>query len=93
MNIFANRKVYGGKWSEKESRKFTPEEIAMVDKAMVVDSQYGTSCCFLMKNGTSIYVPMSNDAKSGVGDIIDLSTADIVTLEKAGESDIQRIRG
>ena len=40
-----------------------------------------------------MYVPMSQDAKSEVGDMVDLSSAEIVTLEKQGEKDIQRIRG
>lgn len=93
MNLFSNLRVYGGKWSEKSSRKFTQEELALVTKAQVVESQYGNSCCFLMANGTTMYVPMSNDAKSEVGDIIDLKEAEIVTLEKSGERDIQRIRG
>lgn len=93
MNLFSNLKVYGGKWSIKSSRKFSADELALVEKAMVVDSQYGSSCCFFMKNGTTMYVPMSQDAKSEVGDIVDLSTAEIVTLEKQGEKDIQRIRG
>lgn len=93
MNLFSNLKVYGGKWSEKSSRKFSQEELALVDKAQAVESEYGSSCCFFMKNGTTMYVPMSQDAKSGVGDIVDLSTAEIVTLEKQGEKDIQRIRG
>lgn len=85
--------MYGGKWSEKSSRKFSADELALVDKAQVVESQYGSSCCFFMKNGTTMYVPMSQDAKSEVGDIVDLSSAEIVTLEKQGEKDIQRIRG
>lgn len=93
MNVFSSCRVYGGKWSEKASRKFSAEELAMVNKAVVVDSQYGTSCCFFMKNGTTTYIPMSSDAKSGVGDEVDLSQAQIVTLEKPGENDITRIRG
>lgn len=93
MNLFSNLKVYGGKWSVKDSRKFTEEELSLVDKAQVVDSQYGSSCCFFMKNGTTLYVPMSNDAKSEIGDFVDLRSAEIVTLEKSGETDITRIRG
>lgn len=93
MNLFSNLRVYGGKWAEKSSRKFTQDELALVTKAQVVESQYGNSCCFFMANGTTMYVPMSNDAKSEVGDIIDLKEAEIVTLEKVGEKDIQRIRG
>ena len=93
MNLFSSLRVYGGKWSEKASRKFTQDELALVTKAQVVESQYGNSCCFFMANGTTMYVPMSTDAKSGVGDIVNLNEAEIVTLEKAGEKDIQRIRG
>lgn len=93
MNIFDGLRTYGGKWSEKSSRLFNNEEKSMISKAQVVESQYGTSCCFFMKNGTTMYVPMSNDAKSGVGDYIDINSAEIVTLEKNGEDDIQRIRG
>lgn len=93
MSLFDNLKAYGEKWSEKKSEKFTKEDLDLVDKAMVVDSMYGSSCCFFMKNGTTKYIPMSNDAKSEVGDIIDLSSAEIVTLQKQGEKDIMRIRG
>lgn len=93
MSIFSNLHAYGGKWSVKSSRKFSEEELSMVTKAQVVESQYGASCCFFMANGSTMYIPMSSDAKSGVGDIIDLETAEIVTLEKQGELDIQRIRG
>lgn len=93
MNLFSNLRVYGGKWSVKASRKFSEEEKKMVTKAQVVESQYGNSCCFFMSNGTTMFVPMANDAKSNVGDMIDMSTAEVLTLEKQGEADIQRIRG
>ena len=93
MNLFSSLRVYGGKWAEKASRRFTQDELALVTKAQVVESQYGNSCCFFMANGTTMYVPMSTDSKSGVGDIINLNEAKIVTLEKVGEKDIQRIRG
>lgn len=91
--IFDELKVYGGKWEEKSSRKFTENEISMVEKAQVVASEFGNSCCFFMRNGTTMYIPMDKDAKSQLGDFIDLTTADIVTLGKAGENDIRRIRG
>lgn len=92
MNLFSSLKVYGGKWTEKATRKFTEDELALVTKAQVVESQYGNSCCFFMKNGTTMYIPMSNDAKSNVGDIIYLSEAEVVTFEKLGKN-ITRIRG
>lgn len=93
MNFFSNKKVYGGKWSVKSISKFTDEEKSLVLKAQVVDSDYGNSCCFFMKDGTTIYTPMSNDAKSDVGDVLDLNTLEVIVLEKVGEKDIERIRG
>lgn len=92
MGIFDSLKVYGGKWMPKSVRKFTSDEIAMVEKATVVDSQFGLSCCFFMKNGTTMYIPMSNDSSKALGDTIQLADAEIVTLEKTGEADITRIR-
>ena len=92
-SIFDAVKLYNTECEEVNSRKFTPEECAAVQGVSVVASQYGKSACFLMTNGTTMYVPMSNDAKSDIGDIINLNVAEIVTLEKSGEKDIQRIRG
>lgn len=80
-------------WKLKSTRHFTKEELDLVDKAQVVESQYGYSCCFFMKNGTKLYVPMSKDSKSKAGDYINLNEAEIVTLSKEGEKDIQRIKG
>jgi hypothetical protein len=93
MNFFSSKKVYGGKWSVSSVEKFTKEECDMVSKVQVVDSQYGNSACFFMKNGTTMYTPMSNDSTARVGDVLRMEDLEIVTLEKVGEQDIQRIRG
>lgn len=93
MNFFSDKKVYGGKWSVSSVDKFTKEECEMVSKVQVVDSEYGNSACFFMKNGTNIYTPMSNDSTARVGDVLKMEDLEIITLEKVGEKDIQRIRG
>ena len=82
MNIFNNLKLYDNRWRVKSVRKFTVEEIAMVEKAQVIESQYGGSVCFFLKNGMATSVPLDNDAKSRIGDFIDMNTAEIVTLAK-----------
>lgn len=92
MNIFGTLKTYAGKWSLKSSRKFEDEEINAVSKAEVVPSSYGNSVCFFMKSGGNKYIALSNDATVGVGDLVDLSKALLLTLEKAGESDILRVK-
>ena len=92
MNIFGTLKTYAGKWSLKSSRKFEDEEINAVSKAEVVPSSYGNSVCFFMKSGGNKYIALSNDATVAVGDLVDLSKAQLLTLEKKGESDILRVK-
>ena len=91
MNIFSALRVYAGKWSVKNSRQFSADEIEAVDKATVVDSQYGHSVCFFMKSGGQTYIPLDQNSSKAVGDTIDLSQASLVTLEKQGEEDIYRV--
>lgn len=91
MNIFSKLTVYAGKWSVKESRAFTAEELASVIEAIVVASEYGNSVEFSMKTGGKTYIPLSQDSDKSVGEFIDLSKVKLLTLEKQGESDIFRI--
>lgn len=91
MNIFSTLRTYVGKWSVKSSRAFTQEEIQAVESATVVPSQYGNSVCFMMVGGGQTYIPLANDATVGVGESIDLTKAKLLTLEKGGESDINRV--
>lgn len=91
MNIFSTLRTYAGKWSVKSSRAFTQEEIQAVESATVVPSQYGNSVCFMMVGGGLTYIPLTNDATVGVGESIDLTKAKLLTLEREGESDINRV--
>lgn len=91
MNIFNSLRVYAGKWMIKASRAFTQEEIAAVKSATVVPSQYGNSVCFMMVGGGQTYIPLANDATVGVGESVDLTKAQLLTLSKEGESDINRV--
>ena len=92
MNIFSALRVYAGKWNEKDVREFTPEEITAVEKAEVVESQYGFSVCFIMKSGGMTYIPLDQNSNFSIGDIIDLTKAQLVTLQRPGENDIYRVR-
>ena len=92
MNIFSALRVYAGKWQVKETKKFSQEEIDLVDRAEVVDSQYGQSVCFFMKAGGMTYIPLDQNSSKATGDTVDLSRASLVTLSKQGEADIYRVR-
>lgn len=91
MNIFANLRVYADKWSVKEVRDFTPEEIAQVIQAVVVPSQYGSSVQFTMVGGGLTYIPLDQNSNLAVGELVDLTKAKITTLSKSGEADIHRV--
>lgn len=90
-NIFASLRTYAGKWAEKSRRAFSEEEVAAVSNAVVVNSNYGLSVCFMMKSGGQTFIPLSSTSSKGVGEIVDLSAATLVTLEKQGEADIVRV--
>ena len=91
MNIFSQLRVYAGKWAVTASKAFSQEEIDMVDHATVVDSQYGNSVCFFMKRGGQTFIPLSTNSSLSVGDDVDLSKAQLLTLHRDGDADIYRV--
>ena len=91
MNIFSALRVYAGKWQVKNSRSFSADEIAAVESATVVDSQYGQSVCFLMVSGGQTYIPLDQNSSKATGDTVDLNKASLLTLSKQGEADIYRV--
>ena len=92
MNIFSALKVYAGKWQLSNKRAFSDEEINAVDTAKVVPSKYGLSVCFIMKGGGMTYIPLDQNSSLGIGSIVDLTKAQLVTLQRPGEQDIYRVR-
>ena len=91
MSIFDKLEVYAAKWAKTASRGFQTEEIAAVNEAVVVESDYGNSVCFFMKAGGRTYLPLSTESTYEVGDKVDLTSAKLITLSKSGEADISRV--
>jgi hypothetical protein len=93
MSIFNSLQLYAGNWQVKNSRNFTTEEQSEVLRAQVVDSGqgYGLSCCFFMKAGGQVYIPMSTKSKLSAGDAVDVATCKVLTLSRQGDNDIVRI--
>lgn len=91
MNIFSSLRNYAGKWTIKSSRVFNAEEKAAVASAVVVPSQYGNSVCFTMISGGQTYIPLSQNSSLGVGEVVNLDNAQLLTLGKQGEADILRV--
>ena len=91
MNIFSNLRVYAGKWSVKETRDFTADEVSQVSQAVVVPSQYGNSVQFTMVTGGLTFIPLDQNSNCAIGEVIDLTKAKLTTLGKSDEADIYRI--
>lgn len=91
-NVFASLTKYAENWQVANSRSFNEEEIAAVKSASVVSSQYGSSVCFLMKSGGQTYIPLSRDSQLAVGDSVDLTKAQLLTLHRDGDDDIIRVQ-
>ena len=93
MNIFSGLQVYGGSWNVvvDKTRGFNEEELALIERAEVVPSEYGNSVCFFMKTGGQSYIPLSRDSQLTVGDSVDITKAKLLTLHRDGSEDITRI--
>ena len=92
MGLFQDIKTYATGWAVKAISKMNPADISAVDRAVVVDSKFGKSVCFYLKAGGQAYYPVAQDSQLAVGETVDLSAVEVVTLEKSGEKDIIRIK-
>lgn len=98
-NIFIDRPRYivnkdivkTGDWYIVDRRPFNEEEKQMVRSLIVLPSTYGNSVEFILINGKTKYIPLSQDSTIGVGDSFDVGKAQILTLRKQGRRDIWRI--
>lgn len=92
MMVFDSLTKYADNWKVVGSRAFNSEEVAAVKRAEVVSSQYGSSVCFFMKSGGQTYIPLSRDSELAVGDSVDLTKAQLLTLHRDGDDDIVRVQ-
>lgn len=85
-------KVYAGKWSVVKETPLAAEDVALIDRGVVVDSKFGLSVCFTMKAGGQTYFPVSTDSEVGAGSIVDINNVQVVELAKPGEDNIIRLK-
>lgn len=91
-SMFSNSKLYAGNWTVKSIVPISEEDKNRIQSAHVVNSQYGLSACFIMKSGGMFFKGIDNQSNVAVGDPIDINTAKLVTLQRQGDADIQKIR-
>lgn len=96
INLFDVLEVYQPKWqisTENPPRPFNEAELAVYQPTGIVENgEYGYGVRLTKKDGSGIsYIPVVKDHPCGLGDVVELSKARIVTLCKPGEKDIYRI--
>jgi len=94
MGLLDGLRIYRGKWNVKSIDDFTQSDIASVSSATVVASEFGNSVCLMLHAGGMKFLPVSTDSRKGVkvGDSVDLSKCQRITLGREGDADIYRIR-
>ena len=92
MGFLSTLRTYAQSWIETDRAKFSKEDLAMVQSAEVVTSDFGLSACLFIKGGGKKYIPLSRDSDLEKGDTIQLENAKIITLSREGESDIYRLQ-
>ena len=92
MALFNDIKVYAGNWSVVKESPLAAEDAAMIDRGVVVESKFGLSVCFFMKEGGKTYFPISSDSEVGAGSIVDINSVSVVELAKSGENNIIRLK-
>ena len=91
MNILNMLKVYAQKWSVKDERTLTAEELSGISAAKVVASQYGNSVCLTLVSGGQSYIPCATDCPLTVGEEVEPSALKVITLQRGGDADIYRV--
>lgn len=91
-NIFGSLTTYGENWQVVNERAFNENEIASVRSTSVVNSKYGKSVCFFMKNGGQTFIPISKQGNDPeLGSSISMEKAMLVTLHREGDGNILRV--
>lgn len=94
MSIFSSLQTYAAKWSAKGSRAISAEEISEVEKAEVVSSEFGLSMVFTLVGGKGKkFIPVSRDSSLAEGDVVNISSVQLIELERDGDNNIFRADG
>ena len=83
-NIFEGRKEYGAKWDIVNTRRFSEEELAMVESTVIEECNYGLCAKCLMITGKTMYLNLGKCSNGNIGEKVDLKDARIITLKRNG---------
>lgn len=75
-----NNKKY--QWDIIKKRNFTNQEIALIEKGVIVSSNYGNSVRFTLTDGRIKYIPLSNSSPKGIGENIDKNQDKVIILKR-----------
>jgi hypothetical protein len=82
-----NLKMYQDTWQEVSREQFDAEDIASIESAEVVPSQWGLSVKITWKSGDVSYLPISQMVEEPViGQQVDLTKCFLVTLRRGAKT-------
>lgn len=87
MFNFSKLTTYDLQWQEAGREKLSAQDIEDIQEAKVEPANYGMSVCFYMKSGGRRFIQLSRDSKLGLGDTVDPSKGEVITLKRKGDED------
>lgn len=91
-NLINNLKSYQTAWAVVEEGPVPAELASQVTKTEVVLSTYGTSLKMWLKDGTTKYIPMSEQSKLMVGSTPNINEVSLIVLAREGDEPILRVK-
>ena len=92
-DLFSELKALSATWEVGKVRLLNETEKILILKAVIVDIDFETKCCFYMKNGTKTFLPIDiNYTAKGIGESLDIDKIEIVKYVSEGQSPINRVR-
>lgn len=83
MGLLDALRLYNSEWTETNVRKFSEEEVKAIQACLVVSSKWGRSVCFAVMGGKK-YIPLEPASAAKIGDLLDPSKVEIVSLKYTG---------
>ena len=76
---------YSSVWEEVSTSKIDGNKKKQILEALVVSSKWGRSACFSIPKKDKFYIPLDPMADEAIGDLLNVSELELVTLEYVGE--------
>lgn len=92
QNLINNLKSYQTAWAVTDEGPVPAELASQVTKTEVVLSTYGTSLKMWLKDGTTKFIPISEQSELMIGSTPDINEISLIVLAREGDEPILRVK-